>query len=196
MPPQLHTEEVVPMPADPGRAGRAPEPAHGRLRAVIEPVVDSAGFDLEDVTVQAVGRRSVVRVVVDADDGVNLDAVADISRAVSAALDEQTPGGAAFAGPYVLEVTSPGVDRPLTEPRHWWRARGRLVRVSVEGTELTGRVVDADDAGVTIGTDGGERRVDWAALGAGRVQVEFNRATLAEREMNRPGPVGIGEAGE
>src|SRR6059058_4887589 len=99
-----------------------------RVRDVLEPVVAGAGYDLEDVTVTAAGRRSVVRVVVDRDGGVDLDAVADISRVLSEALDADDVMGEA---PYVLEVSSPGVDRPLTQPRHWRRAAGRLVTVTV-----------------------------------------------------------------
>ena len=106
--------------------------AHARehLLELLAPVVADTGYDLEDVTVTSAGRRSLVRVIVDADGGVDLDAVADVSRAVSDALDADaaTPD---FAGPYVLEVSSPGVDRPLTEPRHWRRAVGRLVQVQI-----------------------------------------------------------------
>ena len=123
------------------------------------------------VTVTSAGKRSLVRVVVDADGGVDLDAVADVSRAVSDALD----GGDAFAGPFVLEVSSPGVDRPLTEPRHWRRAVGRLVAVPVGEQTLTGRVVEAGDTGVVLDVDGARHAVGWAELGAGKVQIEFNR---------------------
>ena len=139
-----------------------------RLRSVLDPVVTDAGFDLEDVSVSAAGRRQVVRVVVDRDGGVDLDAVADVSRVVSEALDADDVAGDT---PYTLEVTSPGVDRPLTEPRHWRRAAGRLVAAG----GVTGRVVTADDAGVTLTVDGAERVVSYAELGPGRVQVEFNR---------------------
>ena len=102
---------AVPRPA---RRGTAPE----AIKELLEPVVESAGYDLEDVTVTPAGKRSLLRVVVDADDGVSLDDVATVSRTVSAALDTSDVMG---SGPYVLEVTSPGVDRPLTEPRHWRR---------------------------------------------------------------------------
>jgi ribosome maturation factor RimP len=148
------------------------------LLEVLAPVVSATGHDLEDVSVTAAGRRSLVRVVVDSDDGVDLDAIADVSRVVSEALDADTPGGSAFAGPYVLEVTSPGVDRPLTEPRHWRRAVGRLVHVRVggpDGETVTGRVRSADGAGVVLDVDGAARDIGWDELGAGRVQVEFNR---------------------
>lgn len=145
------------------------------LLEVLAPVVAATGHDLEDVTVTSAGRRSLVRVVVDADGGVDLDAVADVSRAISEALDDDAPGGSAFAGPYVLEVSSPGVDRPLTEQRHWRRAIGRLVQVDVGDETVTGRVVETDGAGVTLDIDGTRREIAWGALGRGRVQVEFNR---------------------
>jgi ribosome maturation factor RimP len=145
-----------------------------RVRAAVEPVVTAAGFDLEDVEVVAAGRRSVVRVVVDRDGGIDLDAVAEVSRVVSDTLDASDATG---ASPYTLEVTSPGVDRPLTEPRHWRRAVGRRVSVTVreQGT-VTGRVQAADDATVTLDVDGAEQVVRLADLGPGRIQVEFNRS--------------------
>jgi len=138
-----------------------------RVRDVLSPVVTAAGFDLEDVAITAAGRRNVVKVVVDRDGGLDLDAVAEVARVVSAALDDSDATG---ESPYTLEVTSPGVDRPLTEPRHWRRATGRLVKA---GT-ITGRVLDADDAVVTIDVDGETREIPYADLGAGKVQVEFS----------------------
>lgn len=149
--------------------------AREHLFDVLAPVVAAAGCDLEDVTVAEAGRRSVVRVVVDADGGVDLDAVAAVSRAVSAALDADTPGGSAFAGPYVLEVSSPGVDRPLTTPRQWQRAVGRVVSVPVTDTSLTARVVATTAAGVCFDVEGEQRDLGWHELGPGRVQVEFAR---------------------
>jgi ribosome maturation factor RimP len=149
------------------------------LLDLLDPVVSAAGYDLEDVTVTAAGRRSLIRVTVDADGGIDLDAVAEVSRLVSDALDAdaETAGSPrALAGAYVLEVSSPGVDRPLTEPRHWRRATGRLVRVEVAGRAVTGRVTAADDAGVTLDVDGTAQEAGWADLGRGKVQIEFNRA--------------------
>ena len=150
--------------------------ARDKLVALLDPLVAEAGYDLEDVTVAAAGRRSVVRVVVDADGGIDLDAVAIVSRVVSDALDtaDVTQSGV-LAGSYVLEVSSPGVDRPLSEPRHWRRARGRLVAVTAGGHELTGRVLDTSGDGVSLDIAGTTRAVTWSELGPGRVQVEFNR---------------------
>jgi ribosome maturation factor RimP len=149
------------------------------LLELLSPVVASAGYDLEDVSVTSAGRRSLVRVSVDADGGIDLDAVAEVSRLISDVLDGDGPFGAstAFSGPYVLEVGSPGVDRPLVEQRHWRRAAGRLVKVTIGDEELVARVVSADAVGVTFALEGGtERVVPLAQLGAGHVQVEFHRA--------------------
>jgi ribosome maturation factor RimP len=171
------------------RSPRRPDPATERLHGWIEPVVGAAGYDLEELVVTPAGRRSVVRVVVDRDQGVTLDDIAEVSRAVSDVLDAHDDGMGRT--PYVLEVTSPGVDRPLTEPRHWRRNVGRLVTVAVgpQGAveQVTGRVTAVEDAGVTLGVEATgkpgarkrppePRQVPWALLGAGRVQVEFGRA--------------------
>jgi ribosome maturation factor RimP len=150
-----------------------------RLLAVVEPVVAAGGYDLEDLNVSRVGRRHLLRIAVDSDAGVDLDAVAELSRGISAALDEaEASGDELIAGEYELEVGSPGVDRPLTVPRHWRRNRARLVKVKAAGAEVTGRVVAADDAGVTLDVDGDRRTHAYADLGPGRVQVELKR--LAE----------------
>jgi ribosome maturation factor RimP len=151
--------------------------AKARVRAVIEPVIEQAGYDLEEVNVSRAGRRHVVRVLVDTDGGINLDDVAVVSREISAALDDaEERGGEVLAGEYQLEVGSPGVDRPLTLPRHWRRNRGRLVAVN----GLTGRVTDVDDAGVVLDVDGVTRTLTFAELGPGRVQIEFKRLDEAD----------------
>jgi ribosome maturation factor RimP len=146
--------------------------AKARVRAVIEPVVTGAGYDLEDVSLSRAGRRHVVRVLVDADGGINLDDVAVVSREISAALDEaEESGGEVLAGEYQLEVGSPGVDRPLTLPRHWRRNVTRLVAVN----GVTGRVTAADDEGIVLDLDGVPRELTYAELGPGKVQIEFKR---------------------
>ena len=145
----------------------------GKVTDVIEPVIQAAGLDLEAVRVTAAGRRRLLRVVVDSDHGVSLDDAATISRQLSAALDSVAVMG---EFPYTLEVSSPGVDRPLTEPRHWRRAAGRLVQVTVVDSGLVrGRIVAADADGVTLDIDGAPRRFAYADLGPGAVQVEFGQ---------------------
>ncbi|MEH0840837.1 ribosome maturation factor RimP [Micromonospora sp. CPCC 205711] len=183
-----------------------------RLREVIEPVITQAGYDLEDLSVSRAGRRHVVRVIVDADGGINLDAVADVSRAVSAALDAaEEAGGDLVAGEYQLEVSSPGVDRPLTLPRHWRRNVGRLVKVTVRGgaglpaqrdaqptgdRQVTGRIIEADDERVVLEIDSGRAELSHAELGPGRVQVEFSRLDEIDEADEFDGADEAGEAGE
>jgi ribosome maturation factor RimP len=145
------------------------------LLRTLEPVVTARGFDLEEVVVTPAGKRRVLRVVVDKDGGVDLDDIANVSTSVASTLDETDAMGAV---PYVLEVTSPGVDRPLTLPRHWRRATSRLVQVGIAGVgERTGRVVAVDDDGVLFDIEGTQRQVPWVDLGNGHVQIEFNRKT-------------------
>jgi ribosome maturation factor RimP len=148
-----------------------------RLAGLIEPVVAAAGMDLESVRVSVAGRRRLLRVVVDSDHGVSLDDAAEVSRDVSAALDATDVMGDV---PYTLEASSPGVDRPLTEPRQWRRAAGRLVRVKTGAGTVQGRVLAADADSVTLDVDGAEHRFGYGDLGAGAVQVEFGQLPDAE----------------
>jgi ribosome maturation factor RimP len=166
----------------PATAGASAAQAREHLLDLLGPIVGDAGYDLEDISVTSAGRRSLVRVIVDADGGIDLDAVAVVSGVVSDALDADAENPAsprALAGAYVLEVSSPGVDRPLTEPRHWRRAVGRLVTMQKAETTITGRVTAADDTGVTLDVDGSPRQLPWAQVGRGKVQVEFNRTSDA-----------------
>jgi ribosome maturation factor RimP len=151
--------------------------AKAKVRAVIEPVVNAAGYDLEEVAVSRAGRRHVVRVLVDKDGGINLDDVAVVSRDISAALDAaEENDGEVLAGEYQLEVGSPGVDRPLTEPRHWRRNRTRLVQVN----GLTGRITEVGDEGIVLDVDGTPRSLTFGELGPGKVQIEFKRMDEAD----------------
>jgi ribosome maturation factor RimP len=144
-----------------------------QIRRLLEPVMAAAGLDLEDVDVRPAGRRRLLRVVVDRDGGVGLDDVARVSSTASTVLDRSAVMGEA---PYVLEITSPGVDRPLTQPQHWRRAVGRLVQIAPEGAQpLTGRVLGVEGSTVRLDVGGREVRHEIAALAPGRVQVEFNR---------------------
>ena len=120
----------------------------------------------------------MLRVAVDKDGGVTLDDIADATRAVSDELDD---GDLMGEQAYTLEVTSRGVDRPLTEPRHWRRNRDRLVKVSLlDGTQVTGRVTESDDAGVTLDVSGAPRHLGYDAVAKALVQIEFNRKRTEE----------------
>ena len=168
--------------------------AHERLAALVSPVVLGAGYDLEELVVTPMGRRSLLRVVIARDGGISLDDIAGMSHAVAEVLDDEE--GVIGKAPYVLEVTSPGVDRPLTEARHWRRAIGRLVEVAVvtartpQGSDsaervLRGRVAGFDGTAVTLSIDGVEHLLPLGDLGAGKVQLEFNRP---EESVDRQRP--------
>lgn len=148
------------------------------LWKIIQPVVDGVGVDLEELSLARAGRRHRLQVIVDADGGVDLDRCAEISRLVSHALDESDAMGDT---PYTLEVSSPGVSRPLTMPRHWSRALGRLVRVTLtDGGEVTGRVQAADDDAAVLDVDGADREIAYGDVAMARVQVELNHVAGAE----------------
>jgi len=143
------------------------------LRGLLEPTITGAGLDLEDVEVAQTGRRRRIRVLVDKDGGVSLDECAEVSRLIGDALDDSDELG---EDPYTLEVSSPGVSRPLTLPRHWRRNRGRLVSVTTsDGAGLTGRVKESTDDEVVLDVDGSRRRVSYDGIAKAKVQVEFTR---------------------
>lgn len=156
------------------------------VTAIVTPVVVDAGLECEEVRVRNAGRRKLVRIVVDGDGGVTADELAGVSRAVSRALDDDDPFG---AGAYTLEVSTPGVDRPLTRRRHWERARGRLVAVEPrEGAVREGRLTKVSDRGVVLAAGGDEVVLAWEDIAEGKVQVEFSHP------QTEPGAAGTGEA--
>ncbi|MFI9769750.1 ribosome maturation factor RimP [Streptomyces sp. NPDC052415] len=150
-----------------------------RLRELLEPLVSSQGLDLEEIAVDSVGRKRVLRVVVDSDTGADLDRIADVSRALSAKLDETNAMG---DGAYDLEVGTPGAERELTEHRHYVRAVDRLVRFQLaEDGELVARILAVDEDGVDLevpgvkGRKATNRRLAFGDIAKARVQVEFSR---------------------
>ncbi|MEU9733957.1 ribosome maturation factor RimP [Streptomyces sp. NPDC048002] len=150
-----------------------------RLRELLEPLVSSQGLDLEEIAVDSVGRKRVLRVVVDSETGADLDRIADVSRALSAKLDETNVMG---EGAYDLEVGTPGAERELKEHRHYVRAVDRLVRFQLaEGGDLVARILTVDDEGVELEVPGVKgrkattRRLGFGDIDKARVQVEFNR---------------------
>ncbi len=169
------------------------------IRSALAGPVADLGLVVEDLAVARAGRRQVVRVAVDrdldalalADDRtpvppLSLDEVADATRVVSDALDRVDALGAA---PYVLEVSSPGVDRPLTQPRHLRRNVGRLVVLTpTDGEPVTGRILAVGPAQVLLDTERGEVAVPVDRVRSARVEVEFGRPEdLADSESGAPG---------
>lgn len=158
-----------------GSASRGANQIAAQVEPVVRQAVEGVGYELEGLDVQQAGRRRLVKVVIDAedDDGVGLDEIAEVSRTVSAQLDAQDD---LLAGAYTLEVTSPGVDRPLTKPRHWRRARLRLVKIKLtDGTACTARVGDAGTGSVDVLRDGVVQKLAYADIERAVVEVEFRR---------------------
>ena len=144
-----------------------------RIEAELVDPLSALGLDVEAVEITPAGKRRILRVAVDKDGGVTLDDVADATREVSSVLDDSDVMGEM---PYTLEVTSRGVDRPLTLARHWRRNADRLVKVSLaDGEELTGRIIECDDAAAHLDIGGERRQVSYAEVSKALVQIEFNR---------------------
>ena len=155
----------------------AEKAAAPNLRPILEPVVTSMGLDLEDVQLRPAGRRTLVRVLVDQDGGVDLDTVAEASQAIGDALDVSNAMG---ESPYVLEVSSPGVDRPLTEARHWRRNATRNVKIDMkDGNTIVGRIVGINDEDVITIKKADkaetETTINMNDVARAIVQVEFGR---------------------
>ena len=135
--------------------------------------LSALGLDVEAVELTPAGRRRILRIAVDGDHGVTLDDVADATKTVSQVLDASDVMG---EQPYTLEVTSRGVDRPLTLPRHWRRNADRLVKVTTtEGETVTGRIVGSGEDMATLDVDGTPRELAYAEVAKALIQVEFNR---------------------
>jgi ribosome maturation factor RimP len=168
--------------------------AMDQLGSLLGSVVSECGFDLDHVEVRAAGRRRLVRVLIDGDVGVTLDDVAVVTRAISQAMDAQQAMGEAS---YTLEVSSRGIDRPLTLPRHWRRNAGRLVSVvRVDGGTSTGRILRSDLTSATVDVEGGEQIIDFADVKKAQIQVEFSKPPKSRRAGPRPGSAGPRPDGE
>ncbi len=149
-----------------------PEP---QCREIAYQACAGAGVDLEDFSVSKAGRRGIVRVIVDQDGGVDLDLIADISRKISEDFDSSF---ASMDFPYVLEVSSPGVDRPLTEVRHWRRALGHLVKVEFNDHKdpQVFRATDVNETLISLtDSDGQVLSIPMTKIHSAVVQIEFNR---------------------
>lgn len=148
------------------------------LENFLRPIIEQFGCDLEAAEVTPAGRRRLLRVLVDRDGGISLDDVAEVTRLISKALDQAEESDDPMGdGAYTLEVSSPGVDRPLTLPRHWRRNVTRLVTVTLTtGDKVTGRIRTASDEEAQLEVEGDVRTVAYAEVEKAKIQIEFNRA--------------------
>ena len=147
-----------------------------RLAEKLTSPIRDLGLDLEAVDLSSAGKRRILRVAIDKDGGVTMDDITDATREVSRLLDDTDLMGQQA---YTLEVSSPGVGRPLTLPRHWRRNKGRLVKVTfLEEEPLTGRITGSDDSGAVLDVEGTERRVEYAEVRKAKIQIEFKKEHL------------------
>ena len=154
-----------------------------RLAEVLTEPLAATGLDVEAIELTPAGKRRLLRVAVDKDGGVTLDDIAEATKEVSRVLDG--PDGSDVMGerPYTLEVTSRGVDSPLTLPRHWRRNVKRLVAVTLNsGGKVTGRIKSASEEAAELDVNGKARTIAYADVAKAKVQIEFNRAAGNDTE--------------
>ena len=138
-----------------------------QISELITPALHQAGYFLEDVNIVSPGQHRIVTVIVDGESGLNLDQVTVASKLVSELLDE-----APFMGetPFTLEVTSPGIDRPLTKPRHWRKNFDRLVKITMtSGKDIQGRIGETTEANVLVG----DQKVSFEDIKRAVLEIEF-----------------------
>jgi ribosome maturation factor RimP len=141
------------------------------LISELSPIVTVVGLELDDLKLSKAGKYRVLEIAVDGD-FVDLDKIAEVSRALSVYLDEKNPLG---EQPYTLEVTTRGIDRPLVKPVHWQRNVSRLVKVTGEAVELIGRITKFENPTVTLDVNGKIIEIDINTISSALIQVEFSR---------------------
>jgi ribosome maturation factor RimP len=161
-------------------------PERDQIAAAIEPVLATIGLELFDVELTGSGRTRTLRVIVDRDGGVDLDAITAASERISPVLDTES----ALRGPYALEVSSPGLERPLRRPEHFRRAVGDTVTVKTRRPDgpverLRGPLLDADEDGIALDTAEGVTRVRYDDIVQSRTVFEFGPAPKAGKSKNK-----------
>ncbi|HEV8419717.1 MAG TPA: ribosome maturation factor RimP [Actinomycetota bacterium] len=155
------------------------------LEGLVQSVVEAAGLELVEVALHRGKGRQVLSVTVDREGGVDLDTIAQISERISRRLDLE----GFEPGPYTLEVSSPGIERPLKQPRDFWRRVGEKVKVKAsrpEGTQtLTGTLVEAGPEEVRIATDFGEQDVAYDAILSARLVADWDAELRKKAEGSK-----------
>jgi ribosome maturation factor RimP len=137
------------------------------ISAAITPALEALGFYLEDVTITSAGRRSMLTVIVDGDTHLSLDQVTSATKAIGEIVESIQSLGET---PFTLEVTSPGLDRPLTKVRHWQKNINRLVKVVLQdGSEIKGRINEVNEVNSVVG----EIKVNYSDIKRATLEVEF-----------------------
>jgi ribosome maturation factor RimP len=141
------------------------------ISAAITPALEALGFYLEDVTITSAGRRSMLTVIVDGDTHLSLDQVTSATKAIGEIVESIQSLGET---PFTLEVTSPGLDRPLTKVRHWQKNINRLVKVVLlDGSEIKGRIIDVSEVSARVD----EKNINYSDIKRATLEVEFKPVT-------------------
>ena len=151
-----------------------------QLTELLDPVVSVFSFDLDDVEITRSGGQRILDVTIDGDSGVNLDEVAAVSRAISEFLDNSDAMG---DEPYVLEVGTRGVTKPLTKPVHWARNIGRLVNVAGDAINAVGRIVEFTDPDVTLEIKGKLRTLSINEISRANIEIEFKKMPKEDSDV-------------
>ena len=126
-------------------------PLNEEISAAIRPAIEATGNYLEELTITSAGKVKILTVIVDSESDLNLDQVTAVTKAISEIIEALPALGDT---PFTLEVTSPGLDRPLTKPRHWRRNLNRLVKITMSsGTLIEGRIVEVTEGTATVGSE-------------------------------------------
>jgi ribosome maturation factor RimP len=140
-----------------------------QVAAAITPAIESLGFYVEDIAITYAGKRSMLTVIVDGDTHLSLDQVTVATKAISEIVENLPTLG---NNPFTLEVTSPGLDRPLTKPRHWQKNKDRLIKIILnDGKEITGRIKDSTQLAVTVD----EQVINFADMKRATLEIEFKQ---------------------
>ena len=140
-----------------------------QVLAVITPAIESLGFYVEDITITSAGKRSMLTVIVDGDTHLSLDQVTIATKAISEIVENLPTLG---NNPFTLEVTSPGLDRPLTKPRHWRKNQDRLIKVILnDGKEINGRIKDSTETSATVD----DQTINFSDIKRATLEVEFKK---------------------
>jgi ribosome maturation factor RimP len=140
-----------------------------QVAAAITPAIESLGFYVEDIAITSAGKRSMLTVIVDGDTHLSLDQVTVATKAISEIVENLPTLG---NNPFTLEVTSPGLDRPLTKPRHWQKNKDRLIKIILnDGKEITGRIKDSTQLAVTVD----EQVINFADMKRATLEIEFKQ---------------------
>jgi ribosome maturation factor RimP len=138
-----------------------------KIASALAPIIEASGNFLEDLIITSAGKHRILTVVVDGEKHLTLDQVTTITKSLSEVLENLSEIGDL---PFTLEVTSPGVDRPLTLPRHWRKNFGRLINLTFnDGTKLTGRIGESSESDVLIG----ESKINFADIKKATIEIEF-----------------------